>query len=49
VAFAKSQGLQRIGIDFCVSLTKEAQKLGRLLRDQDFETELRIAHSTTIP
>jgi uncharacterized metal-binding protein len=25
--YAKSQGIERIGIAFCVSLTKEAQKL----------------------
>lgn len=30
--YAKSQKLGRIGIAFCVSLTKEAQKLGKVLR-----------------
>jgi uncharacterized metal-binding protein len=38
--FAKSQGMNRIGIAFCVSLTKEAQKLGKLLRERGLETEL---------
>jgi uncharacterized metal-binding protein len=38
--FAKAQGMGRIGIAFCVSLTKEAQKLGRLLHQQGLETEL---------
>ena len=32
--------MRRIGVAFCVSMTKEAQKLGRLLRDEGFETEL---------
>ncbi|OHE62797.1 MAG: hypothetical protein A2413_12530 [Treponema sp. RIFOXYC1_FULL_61_9] len=31
IAYAKSQDLRRIGIAFCVSLTKEAQRLGGLL------------------
>jgi len=39
-AYAKSQGLGRIGIAFCVSLTKEAQKLGKILREQGLQTEL---------
>lgn len=39
-AYAKSMGMQRIGIAFCVSLTKEAQKLGRILREQGLSTEL---------
>ena len=38
--YAKAQGFRRIGIAFCVSLIKEAQQLGRLLREQDLETEL---------
>jgi uncharacterized metal-binding protein len=38
--YAKAHGMQRVGIAFCVSLTKEAQKLGRLLREQGLETEL---------
>ncbi len=40
IAYAKSQGLHRIGIAYCISLTKEAQQLGRMLREQDLETEL---------
>jgi uncharacterized metal-binding protein len=39
-AYAKSMGMQRIGIAFCVSLAKEAQKLGRLLRERGLSTEL---------
>ncbi len=38
--FAKAQGYRRIGIAFCVSLTKESQRLGRILRAEGFETEL---------
>lgn len=38
--YAKSQGMGRIGIAFCVSLTKEAQQLGRMLRKEGLETEL---------
>jgi uncharacterized metal-binding protein len=40
VTYAKSMGMQRIGVAFCVSLTKEAQKLGRMLREQGLSTEL---------
>jgi uncharacterized metal-binding protein len=39
-AYAKSMGMQRIGIAFCVSLTKEAQKPGRILRERGLSTEL---------
>jgi uncharacterized metal-binding protein len=40
VAYAKSQGFRRIAIAFCVSLTKEAQKLGHMLQEQGLEAEL---------
>lgn len=40
IAFARSMKMQRIGIAFCVSLTKEAQKLGRILREAGLTTEL---------
>ena len=38
--YAKGMGMKRIGVAFCVSMTKEAQRLGRLLRDEGFEAEL---------
>ena len=38
--YAKGMGMKRIGVAFCVSMTKEAQRLGRLLRDGGFEAEL---------
>jgi uncharacterized metal-binding protein len=38
--YAALQGMRRIGIAFCVSLTKEAQALGTRLRRQGFEVEL---------
>jgi uncharacterized metal-binding protein len=40
IFYAKEQGFRRIGIAFCVSLTKESQKLGRMMREQGLETEL---------
>ncbi|HUW42023.1 MAG TPA: DUF1847 domain-containing protein [Rectinemataceae bacterium] len=40
IFYAKAQGFRRIGIAFCVSLIKESQKLGRLLREAGLETEL---------
>ncbi|HUX38227.1 MAG TPA: DUF1847 domain-containing protein [Rectinemataceae bacterium] len=40
VFYAKSQGMRRIGVAYCVSMTKEAQKLGRILRDEGLESEL---------
>jgi uncharacterized metal-binding protein len=40
IFYAKEQGFRRIGIAFCVSLTKESQKLGCMMREQGLETEL---------
>lgn len=40
VAYANSQKMDRIGVAFCVSLTEEAQRLGRILRQQGLQTEL---------
>lgn len=40
VAYAKSQGWSRIGIASCVSLTKESQRLARILRENGLEAEL---------
>ncbi len=40
VHFAKSRGLQRIGVAFCVSMTKEAQALGRVLEAEGLDPEL---------
>ena len=38
-AFAQLQGMKRLGIAFCVTMTKEAQQLSRQLRARGFETE----------
>jgi uncharacterized metal-binding protein len=38
--YAKARGMRRVGIAFCVSLIREAQTLGRLLREEGLETEL---------
>lgn len=40
VIFAKKSGMRRIGVAFCVSLVKEAQRLGRILREEGLEAEL---------
>ncbi len=40
VTYASLQGMHRIGVAFCVSLTQEAQALGARLRAQGFEVEL---------
>ncbi|HUX41668.1 MAG TPA: DUF1847 domain-containing protein [Rectinemataceae bacterium] len=40
VFYAKESGLRRIGVAFCVSMTKEAQRLGRILREEGLEAEL---------
>jgi uncharacterized metal-binding protein len=40
VFFARSQGMRRIGVAFCVSLLKEAQELGRILVAEGLEVEL---------
>jgi uncharacterized metal-binding protein len=40
VHFAQARGLDRIGVAFCVSMTKEAQALGRLLEAEGLATEL---------
>jgi uncharacterized metal-binding protein len=39
VAFARLQSFRRIGIAFCVTMTKEAQRLAHWLRERGFETE----------
>ena len=38
--FARSRGMRRIGIAFCVSLRKEAQRLAELLEAEGLETAL---------
>lgn len=38
--YAKEMGMKRIGVAFCVSMTKEAQRLGRFLREAGLEAEL---------
>jgi uncharacterized metal-binding protein len=40
VHFAKGRGLSRLGVAFCVSMTKEAQALGRRLSAEGLEHEL---------
>jgi uncharacterized metal-binding protein len=40
VHFAKSRELRRIGVAFCVSMTKEAQAFGRVLHAAGLEPEL---------
>ena len=40
VFYAKETGLRRVGVAFCVSMTKEAQRLGRILREAGLEAEL---------
>ena len=40
VTYARAQRLRRIGIAFCVTLLREAQRLGRILRQEGFSTEL---------
>lgn len=38
--FARARQLSRVGVAFCVSLTKEAQALGRLLESHGVQAEL---------
>jgi len=40
VFFAKARGWRRIGVAFCVTLTREAQQLGRILSAAGLEPEL---------
>jgi len=40
VHFAKSRSLEKIGVAFCVSMTKEAQALGRILEAEGLKAEL---------
>lgn len=40
VAYAKGRGMHKIGIAFCVSLIKEAQRLGKILEGEGLEAEL---------
>jgi len=40
VAFARARGVSRIGVAFCVSLTREAQRLGEILVQAGLEAEL---------
>ncbi len=40
VAFAKEHGMRRLGIAYCVTLTEEAQALGRTLAASGLEAEL---------
>jgi uncharacterized metal-binding protein len=38
--YAKARGMKRVGIAFCVSLARDAQALGRFLREEGLEAEL---------
>lgn len=38
--FAEERGIRRIGVAFCVTLIREAQRLGRLLEQAGFEPHL---------
>jgi len=40
VFFAKARGMRRIGVAFCVSMAKEAQRLGKILRTEGLNAEL---------
>jgi uncharacterized metal-binding protein len=40
VHFAKGRGMTKVGVAFCVSLTKEAQALGRMLEAEGLEAAL---------
>ncbi len=40
IEFARLQGMQRIGIAYCVTLVKEAQELAKQLRGAGIESEL---------
>lgn len=40
VQFGREQGMQRIGVAFCVTLIREAQRLGRILEEAGFEAHL---------
>ena len=38
--YARSRGMRRIGVAFCVSLLRESQQLARMLQDEGLATEL---------
>ena len=40
LAFSNARGFKRIGIAYCVSLPRESQKLGRMIRQAGMESEL---------
>ena len=40
VVFARARGVTKIGVAFCVSLIREAQRLGEILADEGFLPEL---------
>ena len=40
VEFAREQGMYRIGVAFCVTLIREAQRLGRILEEAGLEPHL---------
>jgi len=40
VAFARHRGMGKVGVAFCVSLIREAQRLGEVLRESGLEAEL---------
>lgn len=40
IAYAQARGVRRVGVAFCVSLTREAQALGRALEAEGVEAEL---------
>ena len=40
VEFARARGMKRVGVAFCVSLLREAQRLGEILRGAGLEASL---------
>jgi uncharacterized metal-binding protein len=40
VAFAQARGIRKVGVAFCVSLIREAQRLGEILREAGIGAEL---------
>jgi uncharacterized metal-binding protein len=40
VVFARARGVTKVGVAFCVSLIREAQRLGEILADEGFVPEL---------
>jgi uncharacterized metal-binding protein len=44
VVFAKARGVQKVGVAFCVSLIREAQRLGEILAGEGLVPELVCCH-----